>query len=194
VPRLIDAREQILSTAHKLIQTHGYSSFSYQDVSDKLGIKNASIHYHFPNKEDLAASLLRSYRARFDKWAERTEREKKSSKERLGAYFKMFEKIAPDAKRICLGGVFAIEWNQIGPKVRSELKSFHDSHRAWLLRVLEDGKANEELEALGSVDDTADLILSTVQGALQLARARGDSSLASKISKRLISTLTRKTA
>jgi hypothetical protein len=30
-----------------LIQTRGYSAFSYQDVADSLGIRKASIHYHF---------------------------------------------------------------------------------------------------------------------------------------------------
>ena len=48
--------EDILDRAEALIQTRGYSAFSYQDISDTLGIRKASIHYHFPSKTDLGVA------------------------------------------------------------------------------------------------------------------------------------------
>jgi len=44
--------------AEALIQSRGYSAFSYQDISDRLGIRKASIHYHFPSKTDLGVAAL----------------------------------------------------------------------------------------------------------------------------------------
>ena len=44
-----ETAEQILDLAETLIQTRGYSAFSYQDIADSLGIRKASIHYHFPS-------------------------------------------------------------------------------------------------------------------------------------------------
>ncbi|MFL6897065.1 TetR/AcrR family transcriptional regulator [Enterobacter roggenkampii] len=36
-----------------LIQQNGYQGFSYADLADGLGIRKASIHYHFQTKTDL---------------------------------------------------------------------------------------------------------------------------------------------
>ena len=57
--------EQILDLAEMLIQTRGYSAFSYQDISDALGITKASIHYHFASKTDLGIAVVDRYVERF---------------------------------------------------------------------------------------------------------------------------------
>ena len=61
-----ETAEQILDLAEMLIQTRGYSAFSYQDISDSLGIRKASIHYHFASKTDLGIAVVDRYIARFD--------------------------------------------------------------------------------------------------------------------------------
>src|SRR5258706_9278478 len=60
-----DTAEQILDLAGLLIKTRGYSAFSYQDIADSLGIRKASIHYHFPSKADLGIAVVDRYVARF---------------------------------------------------------------------------------------------------------------------------------
>ncbi|WP_257998927.1 TetR/AcrR family transcriptional regulator [Fischerella thermalis] len=45
-----DTRTQILDTAQDLIQRVGVNAMSYQDISEAVGIRKASIHYHFPSK------------------------------------------------------------------------------------------------------------------------------------------------
>src|SRR4051794_36242328 len=54
----------ILDVAQELLQTRGYNAISYQDIADRIGIRKASIHHHFPNKSDLAQALVRRYRQR----------------------------------------------------------------------------------------------------------------------------------
>src|SRR6185369_16920377 len=49
---------QILDAAETLIQTRSYSAFSYQDIADELGIRKASIHYHFATKADLGVAVV----------------------------------------------------------------------------------------------------------------------------------------
>ena len=61
-----ETAEQILDLAETLIQTRGYSAFSYQDIADALGIRKASIHYHFPSKTELGIAVIDRYIARFD--------------------------------------------------------------------------------------------------------------------------------
>ena len=60
-----ETAQQILDLAETLIQTRGYSAFSYQDIADRLGIRKASIHYHFPSKTDLGIAVVDRYAARF---------------------------------------------------------------------------------------------------------------------------------
>ena len=52
---------QILEVATELVQTRGYSAFSYQDLSNRLGITKASIHHHFPSKGDLGRAVAEKY-------------------------------------------------------------------------------------------------------------------------------------
>ncbi|HIE19064.1 TPA: TetR/AcrR family transcriptional regulator, partial [Candidatus Bathyarchaeota archaeon] len=35
----------------------GYGGFSYSDLSKALGITKASIHHHFPSKEELGLAV-----------------------------------------------------------------------------------------------------------------------------------------
>ena len=54
--------QQILYYARNFLQCRGYNGFSYKDISQKLGIKNAAIHNYYPKKEDLVAALLEDSR------------------------------------------------------------------------------------------------------------------------------------
>ena len=58
--------DRILDLAQNLIQTRGYSWFSYQDISEQLGIRKASIHHHYASKAALGTAVLDRYTARFD--------------------------------------------------------------------------------------------------------------------------------
>jgi TetR/AcrR family transcriptional regulator, transcriptional repressor for nem operon len=60
-----ETAEQILDLAETLIQTRGYSAFSYQDIADSLGIRKASIHYHFASKAELGVAVVDRYIERF---------------------------------------------------------------------------------------------------------------------------------
>ncbi len=53
-----DTRETIIALADQLIRTKGFNAFSYADISAPLDIKNAAIHYHFPNKADLGIAVI----------------------------------------------------------------------------------------------------------------------------------------
>ena len=53
--------ELILDAAQVLVQEVGFNGFSYAHIAEKVGIRTASIHYHFPNKEDLGEALITRY-------------------------------------------------------------------------------------------------------------------------------------
>lgn len=53
-----NTRESILEIGVELISGRGYNGFSYQHIADRLNVKKAAIHYHFPAKEDLALAVV----------------------------------------------------------------------------------------------------------------------------------------
>ena len=43
------------------VQAHGYSGLNFRHLAEVVGIKSASIHYHFPTKADLGAAVAKRY-------------------------------------------------------------------------------------------------------------------------------------
>src|SRR4051812_32859483 len=56
-----DTRERIMAAARRTVQARGYNALSFRDLAAEVGIKSASVHYHFPTKGDLGAALARRY-------------------------------------------------------------------------------------------------------------------------------------
>jgi TetR/AcrR family transcriptional repressor of nem operon len=57
----MDTREQIMALGRSTVQAHGYGGLSFRELAKAIGIKSASIHYHFPAKADLGAALVQAY-------------------------------------------------------------------------------------------------------------------------------------
>ena len=57
---------RLLNEAETLIRTRGYAAFSYADLSERVGIRKASIHHHFPTKAELGGALIDGYLVKFE--------------------------------------------------------------------------------------------------------------------------------
>jgi AcrR family transcriptional regulator len=51
-------REEILDAAAELFTSRGYAATSTRTIADAVGIRQASLYYHFGNKEELLEELL----------------------------------------------------------------------------------------------------------------------------------------
>src|SRR5215475_5786775 len=58
-------RQEILDVSEALIRTSGFNGFSTRDVAEAVGIKAASVHYHFPTKADIGVAVTQRYTERF---------------------------------------------------------------------------------------------------------------------------------
>lgn len=52
------AREEILDAAAELFTRHGYAATSTRTIAEAVGIRQASLYYHFASKEELLEELL----------------------------------------------------------------------------------------------------------------------------------------
>jgi TetR/AcrR family transcriptional regulator, transcriptional repressor for nem operon len=169
--------DQILDLAEMLIQTRGYSAFSYQDISDALGITKASIHYHFASKADLGIAVVDRYVDRFGAaLVAIAEDQSQPSMAMLDFYVEPYVGYAKTPDQVCLCGALAGEILVLPPELRARVDRFFRAHQLWLTGILKRGAARGEFTLPAPPDKVARLILSALQGALLVKRTTGDAS------------------
>lgn len=127
-----ETREQIMAEARKVAQAHGYNGLSFRELAKAVGVKSASIHYHFPTKGDLGAALARRYRED----AQAMLGEPGEPRAELARYVAIFRQALERDNRMCLCGIMAAEHDDLPEAVRVEVTAFADENVAWLARVL----------------------------------------------------------
>lgn len=170
-----DTAERILDLAETLIQTRGYSAFSYQDISDALGIRKASIHYHFASKAELGIAVIDRYIAHFGAGLAAIAADPAASTmAMLDHYVEPYRSYAATPDRVCLSAALAGEVLALPPEVRARVDHFFMTHQRWLAGILERGAARGELSLSAPAPRMARLVFSALQGALLVKRTTGD--------------------
>ena len=167
----IDTKKQILDTAENLLLDRGYNGFSYRDISRALNIKNASIHYHFPQKTDLGVAIIQRSIKRFEKWARLMESQEICYSDQLTNYCLIFKKFVDHGQQICLGGALETDFKTLSQEMQNETRLFISTMHRWLENLLSEGKKKSEFKFTGLPKDHAILISCCLQGAIQNVRA-----------------------
>jgi TetR/AcrR family transcriptional regulator, transcriptional repressor for nem operon len=167
-----DTPGEIMNAAEDLLQRRGYNAFSYHHIAVQLGVRNAAIHYHFPSKEDLGIALVRRYLERFREWTVETDR-LENAWTRLQAYFQTYIDFLEADCKCCPGGVLGTEFHAIPEVMREEARALMREIYEWLIRTLDQGRAQGSLSFSGRADDKAVEIGAALQGGLQIARMTG---------------------
>ena len=169
----IATRDQIISKAFELMLQRGLNGFSYRDISEPLGIKNAAIHYHFPSKMDLIRALidenhqvLRKSTAEFMAYGG-------PARPQVEGLFAYTLKQCQCGRPICMGGALAIDYDELPGEIRQANDQFMKDANAWLSQVLSTGREQKEFSFQGEPWIKAMSILAMIQGARQLARIQG---------------------
>jgi len=168
-----DTRERIIDMASGLLLQRGMNGFSYRDISEPLGVKNAAIHYHFPSKMDLVKTvieethhLLRSRTAEFMAYGG-------PALPQLEGLFQYARSQYDHDRPVCMVGALSVVYGELSSEARNALDRFMSDSVKWLARVLETGRAQGEFDFRGGAESKAISILSMLQGARQLARIHG---------------------
>ncbi|MHB1200039.1 MAG: TetR/AcrR family transcriptional regulator [Polaromonas sp.] len=187
----MEMKEQILASAQRLVQQRGFNGFSYADIAVEVGIRKASLHYHFPSKTDLGLALIEEYSAQVESARARISGSDLDADAKLRAYVALFRG-SLDAERMCLGGMLASEWLTLDASMLPGLKRFFARNTEWLTEILAAGVTQKLFVLNGSAADHARVFLATLQGALLIARATGDHDGFDRTASLLVSGLTRK--
>ena len=167
---------KLLDAAQELVQTDGFNAFSYGNLSESVGIKTASIHYHFPRKEDMGEALARRYRERFNAVLDRIEAENPGAPERIEKYCEQFIQTLKQGGKICLCGMLASDYATLPEKVRKQTRIFFTENEEWLARILDQGRKSGAFDFDSEPTDIARTFFSTLEGAMIDARMFEDES------------------
>lgn len=173
--RLPDTATRILDVGERLVQTRGYNGFSYADIARELGITKPSLHYHFPSKAALGEALVARYARRFFTALLEIEKSGVSPLAELEAYVAVYRSVL-EADRMCLCGTLAVEHETLPEPMREALARFFEENEAWLTAALTRGRDEGTINFSGPPLDTARLVLSSLEGAMLVARAATDTS------------------
>ena len=170
-----DTRARILDVVQDLMMERGFNAISYQDVADRVGIRKASIHYHFPTKADLGAVVMARY---VDRLMQMARPVSELPREALGQAFEAFLSVLPmvadSPAKVCLGGVLGAEFETLAPEMQAEVRRFYNAVQDWLAALLERGRAEGAFSFAGAPHDVASAIVSMMEGALIIRRALAD--------------------
>ncbi len=171
--RLKNRKQQIVDLALELLQTHGFESFSYQDLSRQLGITKASIHHHFPKKADLGVALCEAIQSWHEREFARIQQMSGSAEEKLDQYVRGTLKFACGDTKICPLSSLQADIASLPEAMRPALKQLDDHELDFIARLLDEGRQNGEFHFSGTARGQAILFVLTCKGALQYSRVHG---------------------
>ncbi len=117
-----DRKTQILDIAEELILSGSYNSFSYNDISKQLGITKASIHHHFPAKEDLGVAVCERLHGLMREYLAGVDASGAGPGKKVEMYTGLIRTFLDAKTRICPFGIMEAEYNVIPERMRSCLQ------------------------------------------------------------------------
>ena len=168
-----DTRAALVDHATHLIRARGYSAFSYADLATAVGIRKASIHHHFPTKEELGIEVVARYNAWFRQRLAEIDALDAGPRTRLERYAALYrEGLVND--EACLCGMIAAETAAVPPAVAAGVATFFATNRAWLACLIEAGQRSGDFPTRQLPTRLAAAVLATLEGGVFVARGLND--------------------
>lgn len=166
-------RSRIIIEAERLLSERGYHGWSYANIAVAIGIKKASIHYHFPKKADLGRELIHHYKSKAMEGLVAIDASCKTPLAKLYALADLFGQVLKKGNAFCLCGMLTADFLTLPKMMKEELIEFFKLEEHWIQQVLQKGKEVHGWE-MNDAQKRSSLIMSCLQGLLLLARLEED--------------------
>ena len=167
-------RQTVITVASKLFREHGFDGIGLRDVMDGAGLTQGAFYKQFRSKEDLAAQATRDALAHaLRRWTSAADQNPENPLSEVVTFY------LSDAHRkqrregcpiVALGSDAARQGPEVKAAVEAGIVEFLGTVAGWL-----------DAEHGGDADAKAMAVLSTMVGAVLLARSVNDEALAARI-------------
>lgn len=165
----LSTRDNIVELAQEAIASRGYSSFSFRELAAELGIKSASIHYHFPTKTHLGVEVARQYRFRLHAALTEFMASDPSPRQALDYLIRIYRHEAHTSQRMTVCMMLAAEIKNLPAEIQQEMAEFYALNLGWI---------NTQLSLMGMTaaesNEKSRQVYALLQGGLMGAKARNE--------------------
>ena len=153
---------EILDVAEQGIRRGGFDAVSFRDIAAAVGIKSASVHYHFPQKSDLGRAVIARYAERMMAALGAPDDAAETPRDRIARLTGAYRAALAQDGATCLCAVLGAVTEGLPEPMGAEICGFYDKILAWTRTALGDGES----------PISAEMIVSTLMGAMILAFER----------------------
>ena len=161
---VLDTRTKLMDAAERAVRTSGADGFSYADLASEIGIRKASIHYHFPSKSNLLTAIMTRYANNVLKSLVDLQGTRETPEQRLLGFIDLYRDALNTGKTVCLCVAYTASQDGLDAETLHEIVTFRTAVLAWLSETLAETQLRETPESL----------LATVEGAQIAARLAQD--------------------
>lgn len=164
---------EIIHHTRTLLTAGGYKSFSYADLAERVQIRKASIHHHFPGKADLVQAVVAEYRQEARAGMAATSQHFKDNPlgELMGYVNFWASCIRDNVSPFCICVMLAVELPTLPTEVAVEVTGHFSDLADWLTDVLTKGERSGVFVLREEAATEAKSVMATVHGAMIAARA-----------------------
>jgi AcrR family transcriptional regulator len=177
--REIAERNDIIPILGEIFREHGYAGASLSEITQRSGLGKSSLYHFFPGgKKEMAAAVLNDISTWFELNVYAPLRNSDNLDKSIKAMFDAVDGYFYSGNRVCLVGVFALDDTR--DVFANEVNDYFTAWNDALVKALKQGG-----HSLKDARETAEDIVSGIQGALVLARSQDDPKVFTRSLKRL---------
>lgn len=175
VSNMEDKRTKIIEKGLSLMHLKGYNGTGLREIVEAAGIPKGSFYYYFENKEHFAIAAMEFYYAKKYEEAKRILSDKKVSPfQRIQDLFSYW--IDEDFSRVkfekgCLLGNLAMEMGDVNREMGSIVDRDFRAFESLLIKCLIEAKEAKELNLSSDVENLAEFIWNSWEGAILRMKA-----------------------
>lgn len=174
-----DKKNALMACARDLIQRVGVNAMSFADLGRAVGISKASVHHHFPHKEDLIIALIGQSNEIYGRKLQEIFSADLPALEKLRATADIYAQgVCKD--KMCLIGILSAEYATLGTRVREALNGNAARTAEVFAKTMRGGVEEGTIAPHADSVALAHAFHSTILGAQVLARCSGDHELFGK--------------
>ena len=158
-------KEKLINIAINTIQKYGINGLTIRDLGNAVGIKSASVLYHFNNKDGLLNELIKVYNENFFLLLKDIEKKHNNPLDRIDALVCIFESVLSEDK-ICLCGMLASDNEILDDITKNQTENFFDEVEQWI---------EKNIIELGLDKNLSKIIISSLEGAMLIDKLNNKS-------------------